>query len=1152
MTKWYYCPLLCLTLCQPDVVCSMCKSITPNMTPPHDTRRKRKPTFTVDSGATIHCINDASLFKHFTTPKHSVRIVTANNGVIYAEAIGTVEVVLLDANGHEQTITLHNVAYSPHFHTNLISVRRLWRDSGIKTRFGARNYFKSVHDHFRCEFDFRREFTVESVHYTTSQRPQHISPEVLHSRFGHASPRRLKLLLERTKGCPQHHGTIHDTISHDCDACRQGGGKRKPFPKRTQQKYTYFGQRISSDLVGPLPASIHGEHYALCFVDSCTNLLSVYFLKTKSSEEVRAAFESYLSDHAELLKHSVSGNRKITWHTDNGGEFMSNDLTEFCQEFAVVRSFSVPYCPPQNSHAERMWGILLRAMRISMAESEVHERFWPYCMQHHAHIHNILPSTKLPHEITPHEAAYGQPPDVSRVRVWGCLTWYLLPERDLKSKISPRSVAAVHLGQDPQRNGYLIYVPSLQRITSAYHLDFHESRFVLFDDESVRTPRAPRPLRTQQRLYEEDRDEPPPIHNTPTHGINPRLANSDVQFPHPNEAEHGYDHGDAETWAEGHRSHPDCTLGKHPDSVPHSFEQLNTRARTSRGNPNYIHVVVEDVDGQDFVLSVDSVLGHVETPTSYEAAIEGRLGAKWKESMEKEIRDLLANKTWEYVSKIPAGRRVTKSKWVYAVKLKKDGTIERLKSRFVVCGYSQIKGHDYTDSFSATLRATSFRLLCAIAAGKKLKLEHFDITNAFTEAKIDAEIYVEPPKGFETYDTAGKPQVLRLLRALYGSKQASRLWQQHLKHHLVSKMGFTNSLHDPCLFVKHFVDGSCCIVGVYVDDIILAHNGKDTLGWFTEGLGGPGGFRAKHLGPLSWFIGIDVCQHDDYTVTLHQSLYVEKLLEKFAPDHDANGIKHAYPCNPDAFIKLGGPKDDDERDRVRKLPYLQLIGSLLYLSTMTRPDIAYHMSVLCKYMQDPSLECYSAAMSLLLYVGHTKRKGLHFDASTSAPPGLSSCKDRIESNHGFVAYSDASWRDPHKFGWNMYGYAVYLYGAPVSFAAKLLKVVALSTAEAEYAAASQTCREIQFVRNVCRDLGITLHGDLVLAVDNEAAIKIANNAGVTGRNKHFTDAIHYFREMVECKSIYPAHVSTHLQRADGFTKALDNKKFRDWQIHVVR
>ena len=141
--------------------------------------------------------------------------------------------------------------------------------------------------------------------------------------------------------------------------------------------------------------------------------------------------------------------------------------------------------------------------------------------------------------------------------------------------------------------------------------------------------------------------------------------------------------------------------------VPFLFHTVHhkthTRERTSWGNPNYIHVIVEDVDGQDFVLNVDSVLGHVETPLSYEAAVKGRLGAKWRESMEKEIRDLLANRTWEYVSKVPAGRRVTKSKWVYAVKLKKDGTIERLKSRFVVCGYSQIKGFGYTDSFLATL-----------------------------------------------------------------------------------------------------------------------------------------------------------------------------------------------------------------------------------------------------------------------------------------------------------------------------------------------------------------------------------------------------------------------------------------------------------------
>ena len=146
MMKWYYCSLLSLTFCQPDVVCKSCRSVTPiSRKPLHRPPRKRKPTFTVDSGATLHCINDVSLFKHYTTPKKSVRIITANKGAIYSEAIGTVEITLLDDNGHERTIALHNVAYSPHFQTNLISVRRLWRDSGIKTRFGNRNYFKSIH-----------------------------------------------------------------------------------------------------------------------------------------------------------------------------------------------------------------------------------------------------------------------------------------------------------------------------------------------------------------------------------------------------------------------------------------------------------------------------------------------------------------------------------------------------------------------------------------------------------------------------------------------------------------------------------------------------------------------------------------------------------------------------------------------------------------------------------------------------------------------------------------------------------------------------------------------------------------------------------------------------------------------------------------------
>ena len=157
---------------------------------------------------------------------------------------------------------------------------------------------------------------------------------------------------------------------------------------------------------------------------------------------------------------------------------------------------------------------------------------------------------------------------------------------------------------------------------------------------------------------------------------------------------------------------------------------------------------------------------------------------------------------------------------MYRVKVNKDGSIERFKSRFVVCGYSQVKGVDYTHSFSATMRATSFRILMALATHDKLKLEHFDVTSAFTQSKIDKVIFVEPPKSYPQLTPDGTPCVPKLRKALYGTKQASRMWQLKLRKHLVDKMGFVNSTHDPCLFSRR-VDDSILVVGVYVDDIIV-------------------------------------------------------------------------------------------------------------------------------------------------------------------------------------------------------------------------------------------------------------------------------------------------------------------------------------------
>ena len=201
---------------------------------------------------------------------------------------------------------------------------------------------------------------------------------------------------------------------------------------------------------------------------------------------------------------------------------------------------------------------------------------------------------------------------------------------------------------------------------------------------------------------------------------------------------------------------------------------------------------------------------------------------------------------------------------------------------------------------------------------------------------IDSEIYVEPPRGFEKFDESGKSYVLKLKRALYGTKQASRMWQLKLRSHLIEHMGFTNSSHDPCLFSRRWDDGTVILVGVYVDDIIVAHNGK--LQWFIDKFTGPKGFRGKHVGPLSWFLGMSVEQGSDHKVEVHQEQYISKLMEKFAPARESSMVKHAMPCNPLVFQQLTTAKNDAERDKMAKLPYLQLIGSLLYLSTALRLD----------------------------------------------------------------------------------------------------------------------------------------------------------------------------------------------------------------------
>ena len=170
-------------------------------------RRRSHATFIVDSGASLHCINDINLFDSIDRSHRPVRLRVANGKILVSHAVGTVKINLQRRDGTTQPVLIHNVVYHPEFPNNLLSVRRMWKDNGLKARFGEKNYFKCKDTGEKFDFNFEREFKVQSISALTTTR---IDSSLLHSRLGHCGEARLRLCPGRSTSFPHHSSLNHD------------------------------------------------------------------------------------------------------------------------------------------------------------------------------------------------------------------------------------------------------------------------------------------------------------------------------------------------------------------------------------------------------------------------------------------------------------------------------------------------------------------------------------------------------------------------------------------------------------------------------------------------------------------------------------------------------------------------------------------------------------------------------------------------------------------------------------------------------------------------------------------------------------------------------------------------------------------------------
>ena len=408
----------------------------------------------------------------------------------------------------------------------------------------------------------------------------------------------------------------------------------------------------------------------------------------------------------------------------------------------------------------------------------------------------------------------------------------------------------------------------------------------------------------------------------------------------------------------------------------------------------------------DYALPATVVQG-IPIPRTYKEAMRSQYAKEWDAAVREEIKQLIQNGTWEEFV-LPRGANLVSTKWVFTIKETANGKIERFKARLVARGFSQTYGTDYTETFAPTARMDTLRLFLAIVAKRDLECSHFDIKNAFTESHLKEDIFLAPPEGVTV--TTGK--ALKALRSLYGLKQAGRDWNLLLRDFLTNQCKFEQSLADPCLFVHKTRK---LYLLVYVDDIAAAAEDQTQIDWFSDVLSQR--FNAKNLGEISKLLGVRITRdRKARTVYLDQEQYLDKVLLNYG----IPTAKHKSKSTPAADYSTLRPATDAE-ERIDASQYQQIIGSLMYAMTLTRPDIAFVLGCLARYMSDPAVHHGHAVKELMRYLRSTIKQKLRFG------PG---------GDKHFVIFTDADWASDKSDRKSVSGGVGMFYGGPFCWMSK--------------------------------------------------------------------------------------------------------------------
>lgn len=484
----------------------------------------------------------------------------------------------------------------------------------------------------------------------------------------------------------------------------------------------------------------------------------------------------------------------------------------------------------------------------------------------------------------------------------------------------------------------------------------------------------------------------------------------------------------------------------------------------------------------------------------------------WRLAVMEEMNALRKSRTWEIVDP-PKDHKIVGCKWVFTVKCKADGSVERYKARLVAKGFTQTYGVDYQETFAPVAKINSIRILLSLAAKYNWPLHQLDVKNAFLNGDLEEKVFMRLPPGFE--QVFGRDKVLRLLKSLYGLKQSPRAWFKRFTK-VIKGYGYIQSQADHTLFYKRSRDGKISILIVYVDDIILTGDDLEGIRGLKKQLSQD--FEIKDLGELKYFLGMEFARSRE-GIFVNQRKYILDLLKETG----LLGCK-AAETPVEANIKL---KPAEPEDVINKEQYQRLVGRLIYLSH-TRPDIAFSVSMVSQFMHSPGQEHFNAAYRILRYLKGTPGKGLMFKRC---------------DNLQIEVYTDADWAGSITDARSTSGYCTFIGGNLVTWRSKKQSVVARSSAEAELRSLANGICEAIWIKRLLEELKIPISNPIKIYCDNKAAISIAHNPVLHDRTKHIEVDKHFIKEKIESGLICISYVPTTQQTADVLTKGLVKRQF---------